>query len=65
MKANVDVSAVMQTVRQQFLEQQLTSEGISSILQKYSKDGYEHEAYLSHQQQQAMQNPDQLQTWQL
>ena len=49
MKANLDVSTVMETVKQQYLEQQLMSEGISSILRKYStiKDGYEYEAYLS------------------
>ena len=56
MKANVDVSAVMETVKQQYLEQQLMSEGISSILRKCStlKNGNEYEA-ISNQQQQAAQ----------
>ena len=49
MKANLDVSTVMETVKQQYLDQQLMSEGISSILRTYStiKDGYKYEAYLS------------------
>ena len=48
MKANMDVSAAMETVKQQYLEQQLMSDGISSILRKYStlKDGCEYEADL-------------------
>ena len=49
MKECVDTSAVIGTVKEQYLERQLRSEGLSSILRKYSliKDDYEYEAYLS------------------